>query len=338
MAIKRKSEKSVVVNIVPTGIKCKIGGFIGDATKVTNLLATVCDWLITNPNAVNAGAFNFKARNVLCVEGFAIDLFFKNKIGLLLTEKNTIGIIIEEISDKISLKMVLKTIEAFSVVCGIEISGIEFVKPVKKRIRMINNQFCGEISDIEPILQAAENLQRRGASAIAITTHIPEKIRNISAYQGGKFPNPYGQMEALISHAIINYLKIPAAHGPLLTKREMEYFLFRSFHSDPRSAFENISSAYLGSVLIGLSNAPQLTENWEKADIILEDVKALIIPKNCFRSIPVAFAFENLIPIIEVKENENIFQPLSKSDFLKSQKIFSVKDYQQAYDLLKKIS
>jgi hypothetical protein len=58
----------------------------------------------------------------------------------------------------------------------------------------------------------------------------------------------------------------------MLTKKEMEHFLFHSFDSDPRSSLENISSAYLGSVLLGLNYAPQLTEIGN-GDISLKDIK-----------------------------------------------------------------
>lgn len=327
----------IVVNIIPTGIRCEIGGFIGDATQVTNLLAANCDYLITNPNAVNAGAFNFKSKNVLYVEGWAIDQLFKGQLGLLFSEKNSIGVIIERIPDKIAIKYTLKTIEAFSVVAGIEISGIEFIEPMPKKIKMIKKQFFGEINCLENLFQAAKKLRNGGASAIAITTHIPCPPRYLRSYQSAKIPNPYGQIEAFISHAVGDYLKIPAAHAPLLTKKEMDFFLFNSFKSDPRTAFENISCAYLGSVLWGLATAPQLTFNLKKANITLKDIKALIIPANCFRSIPVASALENDIPIIEVKENKNIFQIFPKHFFSKSQKIISVKTYQGACHLIRRL-
>src|SRR5688572_4364736 len=46
--------KSVVLSIVPTGVGCSIGGYAGDAAPVTSLLAATADYLVTNPNAVNA--------------------------------------------------------------------------------------------------------------------------------------------------------------------------------------------------------------------------------------------------------------------------------------------
>ena len=58
--------KNAVLNIIPTGIGCSIGGFAGDAAPAANLLAETTDYLITNPNTVNASNFvNLQNRNIL---------------------------------------------------------------------------------------------------------------------------------------------------------------------------------------------------------------------------------------------------------------------------------
>ena len=128
----KHDNKFVVVSIIPTGIRCSVGGYIGDATAVTNKVAAVCDYLITNPNAVNGGAFNFKEKNVLYVEGYAIDRFFRRQIELSLPQKNSIGVILERIPDSIAVNFTLKSIEAFRTVAGINIGKVKFIKPLKK--------------------------------------------------------------------------------------------------------------------------------------------------------------------------------------------------------------
>ena len=325
--MKRKDKKNVVVSIIPTGIRCSIGGYIGDATQVTNRLADTCDYLITNPNAVNGGAFNFKEKNVLYVEGYAIDQFFRKQIELSLPKKNAIGVILERIPDTIAINYALKSIEAFQTIARVEVKKIEFIHPMKKTIRLQNGQFCGEIQDVDPLLNAAKNILRSGMiNAIAISTHIHVADTYIRKHQHGLLPNPYGLLEALISHAITGAFGVPSAHAPMLTKKEMELFLFRSFNSDPRSALENISAAYLGSVLLGLDTAPRLTEPGQ-GEISLSDVKALIIPSNCLRSIPVAWAIKYAIPVIQVRENKNIFK---SSGYMKSKHVIDVNTYDDA--------
>jgi len=323
----KNKKKFVVASIIPTGIQCSIGGYIGDATLVTNRLASVCDYLITNPNAVNGGAFNFKDKNVLYVEGRAIDQFFQEQVELSLPKKNKVGVILEKIPDIIAVKYALKSIEAFKTIAGVDVRKIEFIKPLKKSIRLCDGQFYGEVEDITPLLAAAKKLLRSNrVDAIAIATHIKVDNKYIRQHQKGSLPNPYGLMEALLSHLVTDAFSVPSAHAPMLTKKEMEMFLFHSFDSDPRSALENISGAYLGSVLLGLDSAPRLT-NPGQGEIRLKDVQALIVPSNCLRSIPVACAIKKGIPVIQVRENKNIF---TSSGYVDHKHIINVNTYDDA--------
>jgi len=329
-----KTKKKVVVSIIPTGIRCAVGGYIGDATLATNALASVCDYVITNPNAVNAGAFNFKDKNVLYVEGYAIDQLFENRLSLLLPKKNRVGVVLENVPDRITRASALKTIEAFRAVKGVDIAGIEYIPPLKKTITIRHGQFCADIKNIDRLIAAARRLRTKGANAIAIGTHIKVSTPHLRGYQKGLLPNPYGLLEALLSHTIVHFLKIPAAHGPLLTKKEMEFYLFESFASDPRSALENISPAYLGSILTGLDYAPQF-KSPGKGDISRKDIAALIAPINCRRSMTVAQALEHNIPVIEVLENKNIFRAIDLPS--RSGRIIRLPTYADAVRLISKL-
>ena len=73
---------TAVVSIVPTGVGCNLGGYAGDAAPATNLLAATADYLITNPNAVNASNFISMDENVLYTQGLCIDLFMKGTVDL----------------------------------------------------------------------------------------------------------------------------------------------------------------------------------------------------------------------------------------------------------------
>lgn len=326
--MKTRKNKFIVVSLIPTGIRCSIGGYIGDATLATNKIATACDYVITNPNAVNAGAFNFKEKNVLYVEGATIDNLFEEKIDLFLPQKNRIGIILEKIDDKIGFRYSLKAIEAFQKVAGIDIVAMEFIKPIKKIIRLQEDQFCADIPNIDLIIRAAQKLLNKGANALAISTHIPFDKKFLRQYQRGLVPNPYGLLEALLSHTISHSFNVPTAHAPILTKSDLDLYLFDSFSSDARSAFENISGAYLGSVLLGLDNAPRLASKG-KGEIKLNDIAAIVLPSNCLRGIPAASALERGIPIIEVSENKNIFDHLPP---IRGKNILRVKTYGDAVE------
>lgn len=93
--IVESGSKFAVANIVPTGVKADVGGWIGDATPVTNVMAQISDWVITHPNVLNAAFLNYGKDNVLYTEGYQLDQFFCKRIALreLLTSSchNRIG-------------------------------------------------------------------------------------------------------------------------------------------------------------------------------------------------------------------------------------------------------
>jgi Protein of unknown function (DUF3326) len=72
-----------VAQVVPTGLRCEIGGFAGDAGPATNLLAASADMVVTHPNAVNASELNEMSENVLYVEGKSLDDLLLGHVGLL---------------------------------------------------------------------------------------------------------------------------------------------------------------------------------------------------------------------------------------------------------------
>ena len=81
--------------IVPTGIGASIGGFAGDASKWARRLAEKVR-LIVNPNVVNAACFSGITDNMLYVEGYSLDEFFKGSIKLKPSNNNKIGIIFDK--------------------------------------------------------------------------------------------------------------------------------------------------------------------------------------------------------------------------------------------------
>ena len=107
--------------IVPTGIGASIGGYAGDAGAYARKLSEKY-LLIVNPNAVNAAGFSAINDNMLYVEGYALDLFFKEKIALRQTKKNKIGVIFDKSIPEGILNIHLNTLNAMQAVYGIETS------------------------------------------------------------------------------------------------------------------------------------------------------------------------------------------------------------------------
>lgn len=328
-------EKFVAVQIVPTGVAAEIGGYVGDATPATNALASACDILIAHPNVVNGVSLDVARQNVLYVEGFTLDEFLRGRIGLREVRSNKIGVVLDKGMDKESYALALNTIDAIRTVKGVEIIGfVETSEHVDARaVKTSKGAFVGEIHNEKALLDACRKLLNDGAQALALSVAIKTSEKDLRAYFRGKSANPYGGTEAIISHLISKEFRVPCAHAPLLSKRE----IYKETHSgivDPRAAAEAIGPAYLGCVLQGLSKSPKIIELQACAsdDLTVELVDAIIIPYSCMGGVPALAAQKQNIPIIAVKENKTVMKATPEK--LKMKNIILVENYWEAVGIL----
>ena len=110
--------------IIPTGIGASIGGFAGDASKWARKFAKKSK-LIINPNVVNAACFSGITENMLYVEGYTLDEFFKGNCYLKEPGENILGVIFDKSIPEDVLNIHINTINAVKTVYDINIK--EFV-------------------------------------------------------------------------------------------------------------------------------------------------------------------------------------------------------------------
>lgn len=303
--------KNVVLNIVPTGIGCSIGGYAGDAAPTTNLLASVADYLIANPNTVNASNFiNLQSNNILYTDGYSIDLFCQGAVDLYIPYANRVGLIIEK-TDERSLDTIYNVVNAVRAVHGVNISDV-LVTDEDVGGRCIENQskgFVGTIDNPHVLFEACEKLIRQGVNAIAVTTNISDlPLQNYAKHFEGEYPNPIGGIEAIISYLITNRFRLPSAHAPLLNIKPLD--LKRNV-VDARGAGEFSSESGLACILIGLKGAPQIAPQAVSrvADVVnINNLTAIVTPASCLGGIPAIYAQKYDIPLIAVRENQTILQ------------------------------
>ena len=301
--------QSVVLSIVPTGVGCTIGGYAGDAAPVTSLLAATADYLVTNPNAVNASDFIGLANNVLYTEGLCIDLFSKGLTDLYVPRANRVGLVVERASDE-RLETVFNVVNTVRAVHGVDIDCEVTTVPAGSRcVKNRSGAFVGTVDRPDAILDAAERLLARGATAIAVTTDIqdlPEE--DYILHFDGRCPNPMGGVEAVISHLVVDRLRVPAAHAPMINE---EHPGLLDPVVDARSAGEYASASGLACVLIGLRRAPQLRRapGCQLVDVVnVHNLMAVVAPASALGGIPVLCAVDQGIPVIAVSENETILR------------------------------
>ena len=286
-------EKKLGAFIVPTGIGASIGGFAGDASVYARKIAEKAK-LIVNPNVVNAGCFSGITSNMLYVEGYAIDEFFKGNLTLLPKKNNKIGVLFDKAIPKEVLNVHINTINAVKTVYGVNISEY-VITDEEAGIYFENkgNHSTGGIKNPETLIKSAESLIKNGADAIAVICRFDED--NSTDYAEGIGVDPIGGVEAIISHYITRELRIPCAHSPAFDDITIPTSIV-----DPRCSAEYITPTFLPCILLGLQNAPAINTD---RGFTINDLDFLLMPHNALGSIPVFEALKRNIPVYAVKEN-----------------------------------
>ena len=283
--------------IVPTGVGASIGGYAGDASKWARRLAKKCK-LLVNPNVVNAACFSGIVENMLYVEGYTLDEFFKGNCTLIESNGNKIGVVFDKSIPSDVLNVHINTINAVKTVYDIDIIGYEITD------NDVNVEFfiddsgisTGNVKDLTTIKNAAEKLISRGAEAIAIVCLFPDDQGD--DYSKGLGVDPVGGVEAIISHYISKELKVPTAHAPAFKSLDIETNIV-----DSRCSAEYITPTFLPCILLGLNQAPKISQN---EGLSVKDIDFLIMPYNSLGSIPVFESIKNNIPIYAIEENKTI--------------------------------
>ena len=122
LAIPWHPQRAIVAHVVPTSVGAAVGGFAGDASPATRLLAEVSELLVTNPNAVNASDILSISPNTLYVEGGLLDQFFLGSIALRPVAFNRVGVIVEKQPQRY-IDSVRYSMDAASATCGIPLVG-----------------------------------------------------------------------------------------------------------------------------------------------------------------------------------------------------------------------
>lgn len=282
--------------IIPTGIGASIGGYAGDASFWAREFAKN-NKLIVNPNVVNAGCFSGITENMLYVEGYSLDGFFKGKCKLTESKNNKIGVVFDKGISQGILNVHINTINAVKTIYGINIIDWEITKENVGVEFFVDESgiSTGGVKNIDTIVESAKHLLEKGADAIAIVCRFEED--EFDDYSNGIGVDPVGGVEAIISHYISKELKVPCAHSPAFENIEIEQRVV-----DARCSAEYITPTYLPCILIGLSQAPLITNT----GISIDELDFLVVPHNALGGIPVLECQKRNIPIYAIKENKTV--------------------------------
>ena len=300
------------VFIVPTGIGAEIGGHAGDATPVARMLAQVCDTLITHPNVVNASDVNEMPDNGLYVEGSVLSRLLMGTVGLRRTRSNRVLVALDAFHDARWVDSAINAVNAARSTYGLETPGIVLLdEPLRLMSEYADSgRATGEVTGLDGLLRAFD--QQRGrfdAVAVASSVEVPIAWHMEYFSSSGEMVNPWGGVEALLTHAASSIYNVPTAHAPMMESDEVA--AVDPGVVDPRMAAEIISITFLQCVLKGLQKSPRMVTDPQHmiapGTITASDVSCLVIPDGCI-GLPTLAALEQGIPVIAVRENRNLMR------------------------------
>jgi len=338
---RRKYENNEGFNVallVPTGIGAEIGGHSGDSGAVARLVAASCDNLITHPNVVNAADLNELPDNGLYVEGSVLSRLMMGTVGLQKVRSNRVMLIVDEHSDQMFHELAINSASAARVALGLD---CPLVVKMENRVLMRSlfsnsGRAVGRIEFLEYLCQVLEE-HRSEYDAVAITSliHVPDHFHEDYFNKDSKMINPWGGVEAMLTHAISMMFDIPSAHSPMMTSSEVMNLDVGVV--DPRKSAEVVSTTYLHCILKGLHRSPRVISNasihGDPNLLTVADVSCLIIPDGCV-GLPTLAALEQGIPVIVVKENKNCMQNRLEELPFEPGKLFIVENYLEAVGVI----
>ncbi len=327
-----------VVYIVPTGIGAEVGGHAGDASPAAQLLASCCDRLITHPNVVNASDMNEMPANAEYVEGSVLCRLLMGTVGLAAVRANRVLVVFDSQTDGMIENLVLNTVESARSTYGLDCAGIYKMDPPLELTALSSptGRAVGSGRNVHKLFDLLqETAGDYDAVAISSLIGVPDGFHEKYFNSNGSMINPWGGIEAMLTHAVSHCFDVPSAHAPMMESREI--LNEDPGRVDPRMAAEAISSSFFQCVLKGLKQSPRIITdpNQMAAGGVLtaRDISCLIIPEGCI-GLPTLAALEQGITVIAVREGSGLTAgELSRLPWRKNQ-FFVAENYWEATGVL----
>jgi len=324
------------VLIIPTGVGAEIGGHSGDAGSVARLLASACDNLITHPNVVNASDINELPENGLYVEGSVLARFLMGTVSLQKVRANRVLLVIDKHTDKFFYESAVNSASAARSSLGLDCPGVVMLedKMLMRSLYSSSGRAVGKIDYFERVYDVLTKYRSQyDAVALSSVIKVPENFH--TDYYFKDMINPWGGVEAMLTHAISLLLNVPSAHSPMLETRKILDLELGVI--DPRKAAEIVSVTFLHSILKGLQRSPKILNGIAPLGcpgiLTAADVSCVVIPDGCM-GLPILAALEQGIPVIAVRENKNRMRNNLEEFPFETGSLFLVDNYLEAVGVM----
>ena len=301
-----------VVLLVPTGIGAEIGGHAGDAGPLARMLAEVSDTLILHPNVVNASDLNEMPENALYVEGSVVSRLMMGTVGLQRTRSNRVLVVIDAHRDELFVNSAVNAVSGARASYGLSCPEVVCLEPpiTLKASFSPSGRAVGRVERLENLFDLLEErADQFDAVAVSSVIDVPHEFHQGYFDANGSMVNPWGGVEAMLTHTLSSLYNVPTAHSPMFESREIANM--DPGIVDPRMAAEAVSTTFLQCTLKGLQRSPRIITDVnamkDPGVLTAADIACLVIPDGCL-GLPTLAALEHGITVIAVSENRNLLK------------------------------
>lgn len=335
-----RSENFTAVAIIPTGISASVGGDSGDGQAAMRLLSSSCDRLILHPNSVNGADIAEITDNMLYVEGSTLTRLMMGAIGLLPSRGNRILLLVDRllVKDKGYEDLAVNAASAARLGLGAKIDVAFIDKPPRAEAYVNENGVAlGTIDNISGWHNViGKYINDYDAFAVHSIIDV-EKEKAKTYFMGEKLTNPWGGIEAMMTHSLSLLNNKPIAHAPLPNSNEFSDVSMMCGVVNPLKASEVVSKVFLHCVLKGLHKSPAIITDdqhvYMDGCINACDVNCLVIPDRCV-GLPVLAALKQNIKVIAVADGDNTMKNDLNDLPWKQGQFFRARNYVEAAGLI----
>jgi len=295
--------------MIPTGVGAQVGGHAGDAGPLVKLVASVCDHVITHPNAVNASDINELPHNASYVEGSVLTRLLLGNIALQPVRQNRVLVVVDDHPDILFVNAAVNAVNAARATYGLVCPQVvKLSPPVRLKVLYSSSgRAVGEVTNLDLLVQQLWAM-RGSYDAVAVSSviNVPAGYHQGYFDSAGEMVNPWGGVEAMLTHTLSTLLDVPTAHAPMFETRDIANA--DPGIVDPRMAAEAVSLTFLQCVLKGLQRSPRILPGAELGREGLLDVtkiSCLVMPDGCVGAATLA-ALSQGIPVVAVRENASL--------------------------------
>jgi hypothetical protein len=230
-------------------------------------------------------------------------------VGLEPVRKNRVLTVIDDRDDPIFAHSAINAVNGARSSAGFSCDHTAILRPrmVMETCYASSGRAAGRVHGFERLCDLVDRF-RDTCDAVAITTviDVDRDLHDDYFANCDDIVNPWGGVEALLTHSLSTLYNIPTAHSPMYENREI--MNEDAGIMDPRVACEGVSVAFLHCILKGLHRSPRIVtdrESMHRPGVITnENVSCLVIPDGCV-GLPTLAALEQGIPVVAVRENGN---------------------------------